>query len=91
MFPTIGGNKVSYLKANIDALSLQLTPQDMAEIDKGYDFDLGFPHNFINMAGVVPEGPQDVSLLRSMGHFDYVAPPSAIKAHQGELTAAWKA
>ena len=91
MFPTIGGNKVSYLKANIDALSLQLTSQDMAEIDKGYDFDLGFPHNFINMAGIAPEGPQDVSFLRSMGHFDHVAPPSAIKAHQGELNAVWKA
>ncbi len=91
MFPTIGGNKVSYLKANIDALSLQLTSQDMAEIDKGYDFDLGFPHNFINMAGIAPKGAQDVSFLRSMGHFDHVAPPSAIKAHQGELNAAWKA
>jgi len=91
MFPMIGGNKVAHLKANVEALSLQLTPQDVAEIEKGYDFDLGFPNNFIKLAGFVPQGPQDASILGAMGHFDYVAPPTAIKPHQGELTAAWKA
>lgn len=91
MFPMIGGNKISQLKANVEALSLQLTPQDIAEIDKGYDFDLGFPHNFINMAGAVPQGPQDASFLTGMGYFDYIAPPTATKPHQGEINAAWKA
>ena len=90
MVPMIGGNKVSQLKANVEALSLQLTPEDVAQIDKGYDFDLGFPHNFINMAGFAPQGPQHVSFLNGLGHFDYVAAPTAIKPHQGELTAAWK-
>ncbi|KAL1967373.1 hypothetical protein VTN77DRAFT_3157 [Rasamsonia byssochlamydoides] len=83
LFPIIGGRKVEHLKANVEALSLELTPEDVAEIEKGYDFDLGFPHNFLNMAGYAPQGPQDVSFLSSMGHFDYVAPQTAIKPHKG--------
>jgi hypothetical protein len=87
----VGGNSVANLKANVEALSLQLTRQDVAEIEKGYDFDLGFPHAFLNAAGYAPEGPQDVSFINSMGYFDWVSPVTAIKPHQGEFTAAWKA
>lgn len=91
IFPMVGGNSVEKLKLNVDALSLELTPKDVAELDKGYDFDVGFPHNFINMAGSAPQGPQDASFLASLGYFDYVAPPRAIKPHQGEINTAWKA
>ncbi|KAF2468599.1 aryl-alcohol dehydrogenase [Lindgomyces ingoldianus] len=91
MFPMVGGSKIEQLQANVDALSLQLTPEDITEIEKGYEFDLGFPHNFINMAGYAPQGPQDATFLAGMGYFDYVAPQAAIKPHPGELTAAWKA
>ncbi|KAJ5645780.1 hypothetical protein N7490_002152 [Penicillium lividum] len=79
IFPMIGGNKISQLKANVEALSLELTPQDVAEINKGYDFDLGWPHNFLNLAGFMPEGPQHVSFLAGLGHFDYVEPTVAIR------------
>lgn len=75
----VGGNKVSQLKANVEALSLELTSEDVAEVDKGYDFDLGFPHNFLNMAGFMPQGPQHVSFLAGLGHFDYVEATTAIK------------
>ncbi|KGO75078.1 Aldo/keto reductase [Penicillium italicum] len=51
IFPMVGGNKVSHLKSNIEALTLELTAEDVADIDKGYDFDIGFPHNFINLGG----------------------------------------
>ena len=90
MFPMVGGNKVAHLKANVEALSLQLTAQDVEDIDKGYAFDLGFPHNFINPAGFAPQGPQHASFLKGLGHFDYVATPTAIKPHEGELSTAWK-
>ncbi|KAL8747702.1 MAG: hypothetical protein Q9190_000443 [Brigantiaea leucoxantha] len=79
MFPMVGGNKVANLRANAEALSLELSPEDVTKIDKAYDFDLGFPHNFINMAGFAPQGPQHVSFLGGMGHFDYVEPAVAIK------------
>ncbi|KAF4760101.1 hypothetical protein N7455_003587 [Penicillium solitum] len=66
-------NKVPHLKANIEALSLELTPKDVAEVDKGYDFDLGFPHNFLNLAGFMPQGPEHVPFLAGLCHFDYAA------------------
>lgn len=87
----VGGNSVEKLRANVEALSLELTPEDVAELDKGYDFDLGFPHNFINMAGTIAQGPQDASFLAGLGYFDYVSPAKAIKPHQGEINTAWKA
>ena len=86
----IGGHKLAHLKTNIEALSVQLTPQDVAEIEKGYDFDLGFPHNFINKAGTAPKGSQDATILASMGYFDYIEPVHPYKPHKGELNAPWK-
>lgn len=91
LFPIVGGRKVAHLKTNVEALSLELTPEDVADIEKGYDFDLGFPHNFLNLAGYAPQGPQDVSFLGSMGHFDHVSPPTAIKPHGSEQKTAFKA
>ncbi|EFR05231.1 aryl-alcohol dehydrogenase [Nannizzia gypsea CBS 118893] len=90
IFPMVGGNNVENLKANVEALALELTPEDIAEINKAYEFDLGFPHNFLNGAGFMGEGPQHVSFLNGLGHFDYVAGPKAVKPHQGELNTAWK-
>lgn len=91
LFPILGGSKVEYLKANVEALSLELTPDDVAEIETGYDFDLGFPQTFMNPGRYMIKGPQDISIINSMGYFDYVAPPSAIKPHKGDLNVAWKA
>lgn len=70
---------------------MELSPNDVAEIKKGYDFDFGFPHNILKSNGNMVKGPQDVTLLAGMGHFDYVASPTSVKSHKGELTAAWKA
>lgn len=70
---------------------MELSPDDVAEIEKGYNFDFGFPHNILNSNGNMVKGPQDVTLLVGMGHFDYIASPDAVKPHKGELTAAWNA
>ncbi|KAF2201582.1 aryl-alcohol dehydrogenase [Delitschia confertaspora ATCC 74209] len=90
IFPMVGGSKVSHLKSNVEALSLELTAEDIAEIDKGYEFDLGFPHNFISRTGQPVEGPQHIAFLNGLGYFDYVAGTKATKPHGGELTAAWR-
>jgi len=90
MYPILGGTKIEHLKANIKALSLELTADDVAEIETGYNFDLGFPQAFMNAGGYMINGPQDIAIINGMGYFDYVAPPSPIKPHKGELTAAWK-
>ncbi|KAK6068446.1 norsolorinic acid reductase [Seiridium cupressi] len=86
VFPVLGGRKPEHLKANIEALSLELTSEDVQEIEKGYDFDLGFPHTFMGFGGMI-RGPQDINVLTMMGYFDYVAPQKAILPHKGEITA----
>ena len=88
--PMVGGSKPEHLKSNVEALSLELTPEDIKEIESGYDFDMGFPHSFINRANTLTEGPQNISFLSALGYFDYVAGKKQVKPHKGELTAAWK-
>ncbi|KAI1116526.1 putative norsolorinic acid reductase [Nemania sp. NC0429] len=91
LFPIVGGRKVEHLKANIEALRLELTQEDIDTIDQGYDFDIGFPHSLVSATGKIPQGPQDISFLASLGYFDNVAPQTAIKPHKdADLTAAGK-
>ncbi|KAH9892250.1 aryl-alcohol dehydrogenase [Xylariomycetidae sp. FL2044] len=91
VFPVLGGRKVEHLRANVEALSLELSAEDVRDIEQGYDFDLGFPHKFMSATGSMIRGPQDVNILASMGYFDYVAAPAAVKPHQGDLAAPWQA
>ncbi|KAL8727733.1 MAG: hypothetical protein Q9166_005846 [cf. Caloplaca sp. 2 TL-2023] len=73
MFPICGGRKVEHLKGNIEALSVDLTKQDMEEIEGAYPFELGFPMGFLG--GTTPE----MNMLNKMaGEFDYVEGPRAI-------------
>lgn len=90
MVPIVGGRKVTNLKTNIEALSLELSPEDIAEIETGYAFDLGFPQSFINMGGKPPTGPQDATALKHLGYFDYVQGPLTIKPYKGQLDTQWK-
>jgi len=89
IFPLIGVRKTSHLKSNIEAPPPQLTPEDIEEIEKGYDLDLGFPHNFVSRTNSDPPGPENVTTLRLLGYSDYVKGREAIKPHQGELNAQW--
>lgn len=87
VFPIVGGRKVSHLKGNIEALGLQLSQEDMDEIETGYDFQIGFPHNFLAGGNRAPQGPEDVAFSKRMGHLDYVKGPQPIPPHQGALDA----
>lgn len=70
---------------------MELSAENVAEIETGHDFDLGFPQSFMNATGYMINGPQDIAIISAMGYFDYVAPQSAIKPQKGELTVPWKA
>ncbi|KAF8904747.1 aryl-alcohol dehydrogenase [Gymnopilus junonius] len=64
MFPIVGGRKIEHLQANIEALSIKLTPEQIAAIDGAVPFDKGFPANVIGEYGKYP------FLLTLFAHFD---------------------
>ncbi|GLB44427.1 putative aryl-alcohol dehydrogenase [Lyophyllum shimeji] len=45
VFPIIGGRKVEHLMANIEALDIALTDEQIAYLESVADFDIGFPGN----------------------------------------------
>ncbi|KAM0505818.1 hypothetical protein ACHAP8_002050 [Fusarium lateritium] len=77
VFPIIGGRKVEHLKANIQALTLKLTQEDIQEIDSAVKFDPGFPNDFLYRKGQAIGGP-DVWLLQMGGTLDHVQPSKPI-------------
>ena len=72
VFPICGGRKVDHLKGNIEALGLQLSEEDMEEIEQAYPFDVGFPHNMLAGGPQAARGPQDNVISKRLGHIDYV-------------------
>lgn len=66
VFPIIGGRKVEQLKHNIEALAVELTSEDIKEIESVGTFDLGFPMNVIGTA-MVPSFLTDIA-----GKVEYV-------------------
>ncbi|KAI4232666.1 MAG: hypothetical protein L6R40_007338 [Gallowayella cf. fulva] len=82
VFPIVGGRKIEHLKGNIEALSVELTPEDLTEIEGAVDFDPGFPLSFISpMALSGAKGPKDVVFTDMSGKFDYVDGPFPIRPH----------
>ena len=74
VFPIVGGRKIEHLKANIDALGLKLSSEDVEAIENTVPFDFGYPQ--VLLGG--PSGakhPQDVWITKKFGHFDWVAGP----------------
>lgn len=47
VFPIIGGRKIEHLMINIEALSIALTPEQVAYLESAKPFDIGFPMNFV--------------------------------------------
>ncbi|KAF1948871.1 aryl-alcohol dehydrogenase-like protein [Byssothecium circinans] len=47
VFPIVGGRKVEHLKGNIEALGLELSDEEIDDIDSAVEFDPGFPMNLI--------------------------------------------
>lgn len=47
VFPIIGGRKVEHLHANVEALEISLSPEQIAYLESIVPFDPGFPSNFI--------------------------------------------
>ncbi|KIH89367.1 hypothetical protein SPBR_07323 [Sporothrix brasiliensis 5110] len=83
VFPIVGGRNAAQLQSNIDALSLVLTKEDVAEIEAAVPFDLGFPHNFLAHTAArntsTPNHYQNTGLLAMSATYDYVPQQQAIR------------
>ncbi len=47
VFPIIGGRKVEHLKANIEALNIALSKEQINYLESIIPFDPGFPHSML--------------------------------------------
>lgn len=77
--PIVGGRKVEHLQGNIEALSVQLTQQDIDEIEAAYEFDYGFPMNFLFRGEKKEAHPQGILFTNStarMAYPDLTRPPA---------------
>jgi len=54
VFPIIGGRKIEHLHANIEALDIVLTPEQIAHLEGILPFDKGFPNTLIGEYGKYP-------------------------------------
>ncbi len=87
VFPLIGNRKLEHIRGNIDALSFDLSEEDVAKVDAAYNFDPGFPSTFLSgtvygdegEAQATPKGPHDVWLTNALGKFDRVEGPKPIR------------
>ncbi|PVI03590.1 aryl-alcohol dehydrogenase-like protein [Periconia macrospinosa] len=69
VFPIVGGRKLEHLKGNIEALGLELTDEEIDDIDGAHPFDIGFPLNFLFGPGYkTTSGSADLGLLKFSGH-----------------------
>ncbi|KAF8998538.1 Aldo/keto reductase [Cyathus striatus] len=64
VFPIIGGRKIEHLKANIEALDISLSKEQIKYLESIVPFDLGFP------GWMIGTGEEYNYLFASSAHFD---------------------
>ncbi|KIM78527.1 hypothetical protein PILCRDRAFT_592375 [Piloderma croceum F 1598] len=64
VFPIIGGRKVEHMLANVEALSISLTPEQISFIENVIPFNTGFPHTIIG------DGTATILAFSSTAQFD---------------------
>lgn len=60
VFPLVGGRKVEHLEANIEALSISLSEEQIKYLESATDFDLGFP---LSMIVSIPRSTKDITVI----------------------------
>lgn len=85
VYPIVGGRKVEHLKGNIEALSLQLSDEEIDDIDSAINFEVGFPMSFLfEFAGSkynTRMTSSDIGLLKFSGNLDCVPVERGVKPH----------
>ncbi|KAL2194415.1 NADP-dependent oxidoreductase domain-containing protein [Corynascus similis CBS 632.67] len=75
VFPIVGCRTVDHLKANIEALNIKLSDDDIREIESAAPFEIGFPMNFYYSNNTIPDPLGSVRLLSMGGTIDHVPEP----------------
>ncbi|CAL5868445.1 uncharacterized protein PFLUO_LOCUS2670 [Penicillium psychrofluorescens] len=78
--PIVGGRKVEHLQGNIDALALELSDKDVEEIESAYNFEIGFPMNFLFRGERKQAHPGNSLFMNAAARFDYTDLPVAIRS-----------
>lgn len=85
MYPIVGGRKIDHLKGNIEALGIELSGQEIEEIDSAVDFEVGFPMNFLFEFGGgkynTNKTSADVALLGFAGNLEVPPHQQPVKPH----------
>jgi len=76
VFPIIGGRKIEHLKANIEALSISLTAEQIEYLESIVPFEPGFPHTMVGDGTKIPFG------MLPAAHFDKLAVVPPIRPRQ---------
>jgi len=88
VYPIVGGRKIEHLKGNIEALALELSDEEVRDIDAAVPFDVGFPMNFLfEFGGAKYENTMtssDVSILKFAGLLDSLPIQRGPKPHKLE-------
>ncbi|KAF5567495.1 oxidoreductase [Fusarium napiforme] len=88
VFPILGNRTLEQLQGSIEGLAVELTAEEISEVESAYSFDPGFPHTFLSgtlFSGERPfgaKGPADVWLTKAVGTFDWVEPPKALRPYK---------
>ncbi|KAI9371769.1 NADP-dependent oxidoreductase domain-containing protein [Aspergillus egyptiacus] len=82
VFPIIGQRKVEHLKANVEALRVVLSEEDLDEIDGASQFDVGFPMNFIFGEYQTSNNASDVWLTKASALIDAPPHPAPVRPRQ---------
>ncbi|WWC65013.1 uncharacterized protein I303_107627 [Kwoniella dejecticola CBS 10117] len=75
-FPIVGGTSIEYLKANIEALKIQLTSEQLEKLNNAVQFDWGFPYlGFGRDPHYLPDGIPNSALLNAAAKVKFVQNP----------------
>jgi diketogulonate reductase-like aldo/keto reductase len=92
VYPIVGGRKIDHLKGNIEALAIELSEEEIDDIDSAVPFDIGFPMSFLfEFSGGKYKNTMtssDVGLLKFSGNLDSVPilqgpKPHSLEGHGG--------
>ncbi|KAF2129463.1 aryl-alcohol dehydrogenase-like protein [Dothidotthia symphoricarpi CBS 119687] len=74
VYPIVGGRKIEHLKGNIEALALELSQEEVDDIESAVEFDIGFPLNLLYEMGgskyKTTNTSEDIYLLGFAGKVD---------------------